>query len=323
MAHSIPKQSQTQGDVLRDLLETCYTAAVNSRGMGAEQAQQLLHDLDRIVELFDELDAQGMDLRAERGRWQEVQGAVRRHADALRAALAPLGGIRTLRAGREPAPSPQTHWWWWLDVRARQKTRRGLLKILTILAVVALLIGGGLWAFDKFFPVDPKIAQAYEHKINAENALAAGDKATAIAELELAHQVAPDDFETDTLLAALYDCSGQPQKMQPLLDALLAAYPPTQIHASLAQSYMATGCADKAMPLARQAIADDPTNSQGYLILGSIYETNNETELAVEAYQKAADMANQAKDYESEAFAKIRLATLLQKARGPVPAPAQ
>jgi len=105
MAHSIPQQTQTQADELRQLLESSYTTAVSIKGAGAEQARGLLDDLDRIQALFQQLEARGVDLRAERGRWQEIQGAVRRHAGTLRSELAPLGGLKTLREALPEPPS--------------------------------------------------------------------------------------------------------------------------------------------------------------------------------------------------------------------------
>ena len=323
MAHSIPRQKLTQADALRDLLEESYIAAVNSQGLGHDRAHRLLLNLDMILAFLHDLQEMGVDLRAERARWLEVQGAVRRHADTLRAELAPLGGLKTLRKSHEKRPSRTERWWWWLDVRARQHARGRLFKLLASIAAVLVLGVAAYWAFGKLFPVDPQVSLAYEHKINAENFLTTGDTAAAMTELELAHQAMPGELDIDCLLAVLYEHEEQSQKMEALLASLFASYEPAVVRTSLAQSYMTLGDVEKARPLARQAIADDPANPQGYLISGMIFEADGDTQQAVEAYQRAADVANQAQDFQTEAFAKIRLATLLQKARGPVPLPAQ
>ncbi len=319
MARSIPKQTRTQADELRELLDACYTTAVNIRGAGAEQAQTLLTNLDHIQALFSELEALEVDLRAERGRWQEVQGAVRRHASDLRAELASAGGLKTLRQSLPAPPAAETQWWWWLDAIAHRNIRRRVLTTLAILAGIALLLAAGIWGFNQLFPVDPQVSAAYEHKVNAENAITEGRLKDAIAELEQAAAAMPDDPEILTTLAALYDLTDQEDRALPLLQRMHEHYPPSIVDANLAQAYVAAGDAEKALPLALQAIDEDPANPQGYLIAGMVYEAKGDIHRASEYYQKAADAANAAKDYQTEAFAKIRLATVLQKP--PIPTP--
>ena len=317
MARSIPKQTRTQVDELRDLLENSYKSAVNIRGVGAASACDLLYDLDRIHDLIPQLEAQGADLRAELGRWEEVQGAVRRHADAVRSELAPLGGLKTLREALPSPPSPEERWWWWMDVSARQQLRRRVLVTIAVMAGVLAVLLSGYWAFNHFFPVDPQVAAAYEHKSNADNLVLEGKLQEAVTELEAAYQATPDDPDILSMLAALYDLTDQEEKALPLLRKLYDDYPPSIVDSNLAQAYVAAGVAEKALPLALQAIEEDPANPQGYLMAGMVYESQGNVKAAMDAYQKAADVANAAKDYQTEAFAKMRLATLLQKPQLP------
>ncbi len=319
MAHSIPKQTRTQADDLRDLLEASYTTAVSIRGIGAERARGLLDDLDRIQALFPELQAQGVDLRAERGRWEQVQGAVHRHAAALRSELAPLGGLKTLREELPSPPSRQERWWWWLDVTAHHNIRKRVLVTVAVVAGILLLLLGGIWAFNKLFPVDPAVSAAYEHKSNADNLVVEGKLTQALAELEEAKKYTPDDPDILSMMAALYDLTDQEDKALPILRKLYDSYPPSIVNSNIAQAYVAAGAAEKARTLALQAIQDDPANPQGYLIAGMVYEAEGDVRAAMDYYQKAADAANAAKDYQTEAFAKIRLATLLQKPQSPSP----
>jgi len=317
MARAIPRQRLTQADTLRDLLERSYKQAVNMRGAGADQARELLANLDRIAELLPTLEAAGVDLRAERGRWQEVQGAVRRHSDALRAELAPLGGLRALRRDLPVPPDQSERWWWWLDVQAQRQMRRRISMIVAAVAGILLLIWAGLWAFDKLFPVDPNIAAAYEHKANADELIMQGRLQDAAQELEAAYRATPDDPEVLSLLAAIYDLTGQQQRSLDFITKLRQQEPPGTALAELAQSYMLVGELDKAGILANEAIAAAPDKPQGYLVAGMVYETKGETALSMEHYQTAADKANAMGDHQTEAFAKVRLATLLQQSQGP------
>ncbi len=313
MARSIPRQTRTQADELRDLLEASYTMAVNLRGAGADQARALLHHLDRILELLSQLEARGADLRAERVRWREVQGAVRRHAGELRAELTPLGGLKALREALPSRPSPEERWWWWLDVTAQKNLRKRIIITVAVIAGILTLMLGGVWAFNKLFPVDPQISIAYEHKSNADNLVLAGKLREALTELEAAYRATPDDPDILSMMAALYDLTDQEAKALPVLRQLYDAYPRSIVDSYLAQAYNAAGAAEKALALAKQAVEEDPANPQGYLAAGMAYEARGDAKAAMDAYLKAAEAARAAGDYESEAFAKIRLATLLQK----------
>jgi len=313
MARTIPKQTRTPADELRDLLDTCYKIAVNSQDASPETLHALLHNLDRIQELFPLLEAQGVDLRPERVKWQEVQGAVRRHQHELITGLRPLGGLKNLRTERPDPPDRETHWWWWLDeIRAAAK-RKQLMTVLIIVTGFALLVAIGIFAFQKFLPVDEDIAAAYDHKLNAENYVVTGELDNAITELEAARELTPDDPDILSLLAALYDRTNQSQKAAATIDELNAHYPADIVLSSLAQSYLAVGEVEKAQDLALQAIDVAPANPQGYLVAGMAYEAKGDVRQAMNYYQTAAEKANAAGDFQTEAFAKVRLANILQK----------
>jgi len=123
------------------------------------------------------------------------------------------------------------------------------------------------------------------------------------------------------MMAALYDLTDQEDKALSILRKLYDAYPPSIVNSSIAQAYMAAGAAEKAMTLALQAIQEDPANPQGYLIAGMVYESEGDTRQAMAYYQQASAAANAAEDYQTEAFVKIRLGTLLQKPRLSAPTP--
>lgn len=320
MAHSIPKQTRTQADALRELLEESYALAVNMQGAGPQLASQLLYNLDQIAFLIPELEATGVDLRSEHVRWQELQGAVRRHAGHLRAELTSSGGLRSLREARKTRPSNE-QWWWWLDVSASKNIRRRLfVATVAIVGIVALLLGG-VWTFNRLFPVDPAVSAAYGHKLNAENLVVDGKLQEAATELEAAFGLTPDDPDILTMLVALYDLTGQEDKATPILRRLYDNFPPSIVDSNIAQSYVTAGEVEKALSMSLQAIDEDPKNPQGYLIAGVAYEALGDVHLASRYYQQAADVASVAEDHQVEAFAKIRLATLLQKAQIPTSLP--
>ncbi len=321
MPRSIPRQVRTPADELRDLLERSYKTAVNSRGLPSDTLHQLLRDLDRIAELMPQLEAQGVDLRPEQTRWEEVQGAVRRHERDILAGLRPLGGLKSLREALPQAPDPMVRWWWWMDASRAQRKKRRLVRTLAILAGLTVLVVGGMLAFRAWFPVDERTVQAYEHKLNAEDFVVQGRLDEAVSELEAARALTPDDPDILSLLAVLYDLQGRKEQARALQDQLLQMYPRSIVLSNLAQSYVAAGEADRALDLALQAIQADPANPQGYLVAAMAYEAQGDVPLAMQYYQQAAEKANAAGDHQIEAFAKVRLANMLPKPRVTPPSP--
>ncbi len=312
MARAIQRQTRTPADELRDLLDASYKTAVHSRSASTKELRQLLLNLDRIDVLLPELEAQGVDLRPERTRWQEVQGAVKRHARNVLAGLRPVGGLKACRQSLPDTPDRDRRWWWWLDESLAARRRKRVRATLATIAGIVLLLVGGFYAFNQLFPVDENISAAYDHKINAEEFVAAGDLQSAVRELEAAYTYTPDDPDILTFLAALYDLTGQPQKAEPLLDQLYKEQPPGDVLSSLAQSYAMAGHLNKALELAKQAIAEAPEKPQGYLVAAMAYEAQGKNQQAIAYYQEAAEKANASGEYQVEAFAKVRLATLLQ-----------
>ncbi len=312
MVRYVPRQTRTPADELRALLDASYQIAVESQGATPEILSQLLQNLDRIHTLFPQLRARGIDLRPEETRWQEVQGAVRRHRDAILAGLMPFGGLHTLRSALNERPE-EARWWWWMDQSRAQERRRRFLILTAIIVGIIVLLAGGVWAFNRLFPTDERVIQAYEYKTQAEEALRQGHRKEALEPLEAAYALTPDDPDILSLLAVLYDLDQQPQKAAAIRAQLLKQYPPSITHANLAQSYLLAGDTEKALELARQAIREDEANPQGYLVAGMVYEARGQRNRAVDFYQQAAEKAHAAGEYETEAFAKVRLAHLLQE----------
>ncbi len=320
MAHAIPSSALTPADRLRWLLDASERRAVTIRGAGAGAAQELLHWLDEIDALLPALAAAGVDLAPEQGRWQAVQGAVRRHSRALRQELAAGGGLPALRAGL-PAPPPAARWWWRLDDLARQRRRRALTRGLAALAVLLLLLFGGGWLFNRLFPVDPAVAESFRLRTEGERALRAGDLAAAIAHYEAARAAAAtgsveplaDDVDALAWLAVLYELTGEEEAATAAAADLAIYLPPAAALAMRSSIFSTLGHGDRALALAEAAIAADPASTQAYLSLGSAHELQGELAQAIAAYEQAAAAAAAAGEDTLQAIARVRLAYLLQR----------
>ena len=86
MAKAVLQGRVTPADELRELLTSAEKLAASVSG-NAQNAAGLLAALDRIAELWPLLDAQGVDLRSEAGRWETLQAVVQRRGAAIVEAL--------------------------------------------------------------------------------------------------------------------------------------------------------------------------------------------------------------------------------------------
>ncbi|NOX63378.1 MAG: tetratricopeptide repeat protein [Chloroflexi bacterium] len=311
MAHVVKTPKLTPADELRSLLEESEKLAVNMSGAGADKAVTLLENLDRIQALFPTLEAKGVDLKPEQARWEAVQGAVRRHSADIRRELKPLGGLAALRKQRAPAIE---NWWWRLDEIQRAQWRRRLARLLLATLALVIVVGGGLWLFDHFFPGDPQMREFQNYKLQAEQQLEAGDLAAAIASYEAARAIYPDDADALAWLVVLNEAL----ERWPEADVARAElFEQTQGDVALgllAEKYVILEQPEQALKLAQAAIEANPDNPRGYLALAGAYEQLDRLQEAIDALEIAAEKADEQNLPELQALTRMRLGFLLQRA---------
>lgn len=318
MARSIPSRHRTPADELRLLLDESEKRAVSVRNAGPDDTRELLEWLDRIHRLFPELEAGGVDLAPERGRWQAVQGKVRSNASNIRRELASLGGLSTLRSERVTTPA-QELWWWWLDEAARESTRKRIRNTSVAVIVIIGLLIGGRWLMNRFFPVDPLVLEAYTQTSEAERQLEAGAYAAAISHYEAARAAMPDDANTLAWLAMLYEITEQPEQAAAITAELQAAVGDSLTSALLADSFTRIGQMERGLELAQAAIADDPDNAQAHLAEGGAYEALGRFGEAILSYERASILAETEGNHYLQAIARIRMGQLMQAGPGIAP----
>ena len=319
MARSLSSAPLTPADELRQLLGEAEKRAVNVRGSGPEQALELLRQLDAIAVLLPRIQAQGVSLQAEEGRWQTVQGAVKRHARDILREAGKGGGLERWRTDLPESPPPE-RWWWWLDVSSRQRTLKSLRKSGMALALILLLLAGGVFLFRKLFPVDPALAESYRLQTDAEQlVMEGGDLSIALEKLEAANALTPDDPSILAWLVGLQQVQQQPQQAEARRAQLFEVASPSSAHTLLAETYARLHDFQRAADHAQQAIAADPDNAAAYLAAAGAALGRNDVQQAIRYLQSASDVAERTNDPQVQALARIQLATLLQKATLPTP----
>lgn len=314
MAQAVRSGPLTRADQLRELLSRCEERVV-SPGSGGGLAE-LFGWMDEIANLWAELEASGVDLRAERTRWEGLQSQVRKRGGKL---LRAWQGPESLDAAREAAAPERSHWWWWLDEEVAAQHRRRLLRGVTIAALVALVLGGGSLLLSRLFPVDPTVRALTQLEFEFRDAMTAGDLATAREKLEQSIALKPQDAFLHLQLGALAETTGDPGIRE---RAFATARELVQDEADYlmlrGQAYLIVG-------EARQAIRDElsslemrPDEPLALFLLGVGYERVGEVEKAQEVLQRSSDLAMESNPQLAVA-ARTLLAELLQRPSAPTP----
>jgi tetratricopeptide (TPR) repeat protein len=309
----------TPADELRDLLGVAEKRLANVRGSG-ESALALLRELDRIAVLWPELEAQGMDLRPEAGRWETIQRAVRQKAGPLLAELKRLGGIEKLRAAEYPAGTDAP--WWNIDAYVRQRNRASTRRLLLSLAIIVIgAVGLYFLLFRVLFPVDPKVQESVRRVGAGEQLIQQdGDFAAALAEFEAAAAATPDDPDVWLRVGAAREQLGNAPAAQEAFDrARSLSASDLDFHRARGAAYLAFGLIDPADQELRQALTLKYDDAQSWYLLANVYESRRQTTEAIGALDKASQYAAETNQNELTAMARYRMGLLMQQLQMSVP----
>lgn len=302
----------TPADELRHLLDDAEKRAVNLRGVGPDEATQLLLWLDQIDALIPKLHEIGVNIQPELGRWEGVQGVVQRYANNLQRELQPAGGLARVRAQQPTTPSQQ-RWWWWLDVIGRKNTIQRVRKNVIWIAGIAIVVIAAALLLQKLFPVDPLVKESYSLQIAAEQLIIdGGDPEIILQKLEQAAALTPDQMDIQAKLVVLYEQQGQSERAEAIRQSLLETYSASDVYAQLAQTHFEMSDYDQALALAKSAIEANPDNAVAFMSAGLAAEALGDRMSAVGYLKEAATVAERTDDAELQAIARIQLAQIMQ-----------
>jgi tetratricopeptide (TPR) repeat protein len=303
-------KAETMGD-LRELLRQARSMVANLRGSGAK-AQDLLSLLDAIWDLFARLENSGADLRAEATLMESVEGSLRSQGALFLRELKAVGGLAALRAAASPT---RERWWWFLDeglAEQRKGQSRRTLRTVGIVAAV-LLVAVILYRF--VFSSDSATTTVMEQKSQAENALTRGDLASAALAYRQAIEIEPDNPELHAWVGVL-------EEMQGNADAAAEAYThaerladsPAHYYVLRGTARSGVGALDLAIADAQVALAIDPNSVEAYLLLAGLYETQGERGNAMQALERASELAEETGNAALVAAIRVRLGMMGQQA---------
>lgn len=314
----VPSTAHTPADRLREALNLAELQVTNLRGTGS-QALELLHLLDRSAQGLAELEAGGVDVRAERVRFETVQRQLRRRQGHF---LAEAGAV--LREERAIVQPDRARWWWFLDEEAARQRRHQLQRILTWSLVVGLFLAVAYTVYDRFIAPPPEVRQAFQHSARGESLIEEGDLRAALAEFEAAAALTPDDPDPWLWQGVIHFERNELDDAQVAFDAARSLYE-TDSDFLLARSmaYLRLGDLAAASGDIEQAIAQNPQAGRGYYVRANIATEQEEYAAAIADLERAADLARAAGDTQLEATARTQRAMVvqLQLYQQPTPSP--
>ena len=313
MAQAVVRGQVTPADELRDLLEMVEKRVASVRWSG-DGAVALLQELDRIAELWPVLEAQGVDLRPEAGRWATIQASVMRNANGILSELKGRGGIQALRQQAHPegADAP----WWRLDEYVADKRRKRLRRTATIVGIVVVVVVLGWFLFQKLFPVDPKVAESLRRVSRGEQLVQENnDWPGALAEFQAASALTPGDYDVWLRLGVAEEQMGNAQAAKDAFDRARALLPSqADFLKGRAAAYLLFNLVDQADKDVQAALKINAEDAQAWYQAASVFEVRGQLTEAVDALDKASTYAEETHQDELTALARYRMGMLMQRA---------
>lgn len=308
MAQAVRTDLLTPADTLRDLLTRCEKRVISPQEGGG--VAELFAWMDAIAGLWPDIEASGIDARAERSRWESLQAQLQRRAGKL---VDAWGGPQALVKARAALSPDRLQWWWWLDelVAANRRRRTGRIAVGALVLVAAAL--GAYFLFNALFPVDPQVRALHRLRLDIDAALQAGEFAQARALAEQAATLDPNAVDALLLSGALAEAMGDPGSAE---EAWARGRQVLDDEAtflmSRGSSYLQAGLPEQAIRDELAAIDMAPDMAPAYFFLGVGYEQIGALGQAIDALQQASDLAGEDNPQLAVA-ARTRLAVLLQQ----------
>ena len=296
---------------LRRMTRQCELAVDRLKDSGA-QALSFLKLLDEVEALMGRLERRGVDLRSEKTRMKTVEGLLRSKATILLKEMRAVGGLAQAR--QEVSPD-ESRWWWYLDRAVAEQRCRTMRRRLIIGAVVVALLVAVRVAFFAFLAPSPGERERYEHLTRAVQLREDGDLTGALVEYEAARALAPDEPEIHLWLRVLHEEEGREN------EAAAAFATAKELLENEVKFLVQRGTIYGQMDNVEATLADanaaralDPESAWAHFVLGGVYEAQSKIPEAVEEFERAAELANQAGDSALFVQDRMRAAMLLQRA---------
>ncbi|MDX9954347.1 MAG: hypothetical protein RBT75_09640 [Anaerolineae bacterium] len=201
------KAPATPAEALRVLLETLEQRVGSLARADTAAALEIPALFDQAAALLAQLQARGVELPAEQGRFESLSAQYRGKAALF---LKRIGGAAVLaeqRAARQPEPAA---WWWSVDLALAAQRKAALRRQLRWASgALALLALAGL-IYTRFFAPTPVERALYRYQFTAADLAGAGEVAAALEQVEQALALDPGNPEFLTMKGVFLEALADP-----------------------------------------------------------------------------------------------------------------
>ncbi len=303
---------------VREALDDAERLLPRLRSSGRE-ALELLHLLDKAAAALDELEQTGVDVRAERTRFESVQ-------ERLRSYRVPF--VRETGAAyqeeRATVQPDRARWWWYIDEIVAQERKKRLRRLL-IGGGIAILVLAIAWVvYDRFIAPPPNVRQAYQRSSTGEKLAIEGDLQGALAEFEQVVTLTPDDPNGWVWLGVIHTLLGESRQAEMAFQQAGSLYGTEyDFLVNRSMTYMRAGDLERARTDVEQAIRKEPQAAIGYYVRANIENQQGDCTAAIADLEHASELAQLTGDMQLDAIVRTQLAYVTQACavRMPTPTP--
>ena len=303
----IPSKDLTPADRIRDLLGRVERPLASLRGRGT-RVVQLLYLLDQIHHDLSELEALGLDSRAERARLATIH----RKLDRSKARFLAEAGDR-LREERAVAHPDSSQWWWYLDEQLAQRRKRDLRRWLVKASVVigSLLVISVV--YERFIAPPPEIREAFRLSSAGEGLVERGDLRGALVQFKEAASLNSDDVELLVWQGVVHAELGDQDAAEQYFGKARSLHETELVFLlDRARLYLRAGNLFAASIDLEQAANRYPDSGRVFYLRASVAQTRGQYGEALADLEKSSELAGAAGDIQLEATARVQLAMVTQ-----------
>jgi tetratricopeptide (TPR) repeat protein len=307
MAYAVESHSTTPANAIREGLSNAERLVVS---ISAQNVEGFLVLLDEIEHSLEELELQDIDLRSEQVRWEGLLRRLSSNPGPVASAAASAGGMKTLREKHPPSES----FWWHLDAEVTKRRWTSIRKVSQMIILVVVVIGGGVWAINKFFPADPDTLLMVEAQSQIDQHILQSDWEGALEVIDETRTLLPGQPELMIWEAVLAEQSGEQARAEASLAEAQA-----EMHDEL--EYMWTTLGNYRLMVddlegseeaANAVLGINPESAPGYFLLANIADTRGERIHAIDLFEKVFELAEE-DNPQLAVIAKVRMGQLMQQ----------
>lgn len=227
--------------------------------------------------------------------------------------LKTIGGKEVLEEKRKAKGSNPDRWWWYLDLYLEDKRKRDLrrngligLALLVVFALLALV-------YDRFLAPPPEVRARIDYETRIDDFIYAGDYVSAMSEMEGALAIAPNYYPLWIKKGVLAKVLGDEAVEKSSYDtAQQFVESPEYFYYERASIFMQFGLYDDVLEDTDNLLAINAKSAEAYLYRGLVYEMREETSQALDAFEKAALLAEEQNNNQLVATIRVRMGMLMQ-----------